>query len=38
MRFQPRQLKERATLAEIKERQLQLLRGHLDYLQRCSPY
>ncbi len=38
MRFQPCQLNARATLAEINERQLALLRGHLDYLQHRSPY
>ena len=38
MSFQPCQLNAWATRAEIKERQLILLRGHLDYLQHCSPY
>lgn len=38
MNFQPCQLNARATLDEINERQLELLRGHLDYLQRRSPY
>ncbi len=38
MSFQPCLLSKRAALVEIKERQLELLRHHLDYLQRCSPY
>ena len=36
--FRPCQLPVTAAMATVQQRQLVLLREHLDYLQRCSPY
>ncbi len=38
MSFEPCRLNERATRAEISQRQIILLQQHLGYLERCSPY